>query len=262
MYNFGAGRARIIPSQGGQPYELGVVQSATLDLKVDLKELRGSYRYPLAVADGKGTASGKVSFMEFWPSTLAALLGGTLQTNTQQVAVAEPQTVPATTAFTVTLNNATTLVAGSEIVTVNVGGSLVYYSRVTSGPVAATTSAPTIGTYSITAGVLTFAAADASRNVFITYSYTPATSGNVGVAIQQVGINTATTFQLTLMGISAKNPTTNGAQQLLVQLNACLAPSLTMNVKLDDFTDLSLDYQAYIDGNGNLGTIFLVNPTS
>src|SRR5271154_971061 len=98
MFGFGAGRARIIPSQGGQPYELGVVQSATLDLKVDLKELRGQYRYPLAVADGKGTASGKVSFMEFWPATLASLLTGTLQTNTQQVAVAEPQTIPAVTA--------------------------------------------------------------------------------------------------------------------------------------------------------------------
>lgn len=265
MFNFGAGRARLIPLGGGQPVELGVVQSGQLQLKVDLKELRGPYRYPITVADGKGTASGKVNFAAFWPATLAAILGASVTAQAgPQAAIAENQTIPAVTTYTVTLTNATTLVAGSEIVTVIVNGAPVYYTRVTAGSEAAATATnPLGGKYSINnaTGVLTFVAADASRAVQITYLYTPASNPNATIALQQIGMNSATTFQLTLIG-NGRNPYTNAAQQIIVNLNACLAPSLSLNMKLDDFTDLDLDFQAFIDASGNLGSIYLVNPTN
>ena len=259
MFNFGAGRARLTPAGGGNAVELGVVQAATLDLKIDLKELRGPYRYPVAVADGKGTASGTVTFAQMWPQTLASIMGGTLsKTGGQQAAVAEQHTITGSP-YTVALTNATTMVAGSEVVIVNVGGNPVFYSRVASSPTSATDATQASGTYTISAGTLTFAVGDSGNTVTVTYLYTPATGANTSIALQQVGMNSASTFSLTLIG-TGKNVYTNEAQQFIVVLNACLAPSLKMNFKLDDFTDMALDFQAFIDANGNLGNFYLVNP--
>jgi hypothetical protein len=252
----------LIPA-GGTPIELGVVQSANLDLKVDLKELRGVYRYPIAVADGKGTASGKITFMQLWPAVLASILGGTQGSNSPQAAIGETGTVPSMSTYTITLSNGTTLVAGSEIVVVTVSGSPLFYTRVTSGSeAAATITNQTGGKYSInnTTGVLTFAAGDAGNAVSVTYLYQPATNlNNVSVTLGQVGMNTALTFQATLIG-TGKNIYTNQAQQFIVQLNSCLAPSLKLDFKLDDYTGMDLDFQAFIDAQGNLGSFFLINP--
>jgi len=264
VFNFGAGRARLIPAGGGQPVELGVVQSASVELKVDLKELRGPYRYPIAVADGKGTASGKVNFASFWPETLSSILGGTLTTGAQHAAIGETAVI-GSSAHTVTLANPTTFVAGSEIVAVvDATGDPVYYSRVAAGSEASSSTAGQAqGAYSInnTTGVLSFAAADAGLTVIVSYLYTPATDVNSNtVSIQQVGMNSAATFQLTLIGTAAKNSFTNQAQQFIVRFNACLAPSLKMDFKLDDWTYLDLDFMAFIDAYGNLGEMFLVNP--
>jgi hypothetical protein len=265
MFNFGAGRARLIPAGGGQPVELGVVQSASVELKVDLKELRGPYRYPIAVADGKGTASGKVMFMQLWPSVLGAILSGTVSTGAPMASINEAGTVPAATTYTVTLAFGATLVAGSEIVVVNIGGTSVFYKRVASGSeMAATLVSPLIGAYSInnTTGIMTFAAGDASRQIQTTYLYTPTVNtANATIALAQVGMNTAPTFQLALIGLG-KNVYTNQVQQFIIQLNACLAPSLKLDFKLDDFTGVDLDYQAFIDVNGNLGNLYLINSTS
>jgi hypothetical protein len=240
------------------------VQSAQVQLKVDLKELRGPYRYPITVADGKGTASGKVNFMQFWPLTIAQLLGGTLTPSSgAQAAIAEQHTI-GTSPVTATLTNGTIIVAGTEIVSVIIGGSPVFYTRGTPGTEAAASSTnPLGGIYSInnSTGVLTFASGDAGHAITVTYLYTPASNPNAVVALQQIGMNSAPTFQLALLG-SGKNPYTSAAQQFIIQLNACLAPSLSMNIKLDDFTDIDLDYQAFIDASGNLGSLIFVNPTN
>jgi hypothetical protein len=263
VFNFGAGRARLIPAGGGQPVELGVVQSASVELKVDLKELRGPFRYPIQVADGKGTASGKVNFASFWPETLQSILGGSLSTGSPQAVIGETATVGGSV-HTVTLANAATMTAGSEVVAVvDATGNPVYYSRAAAGSEASSSTAGQAnGAYSIAAGVLTFAAADAGLTVLVSYLFTP-TSSHINsntVQIAQVGMNSATTFQLTLIGTAAKNGFTNQAQQFIVQFNSCLAPSLKMDFKLDDWTYLDLDFMAYIDAYGNLGSLYLVNP--
>jgi len=263
MFNFSAGRARLIPAGGGTPLELGVVQSADVEFKVDLKELRGAYRYPIAVADGKGTCSGKVSFAQLWPATLAGITGATVGTGAPEGVIAESATIAAVTPFDVTLANAATMVPGSEIVTViDATGSPVFYSRGAVGAIASSSVAGQAnGVYSIANGVLTFIAADAGLKVQVTYLYTPVAGiNNTKLSLQQVGMNSAPTFQLTLLGTGAKNIYNNQAQQFIVQLNACLAPSLKLNLKLDDFTMADLDYQAFTDVNGILGEIFLINP--
>ena len=196
--------------------------------------------------------------MQLWPQALAAVLGGTQSIGAQQAVVSEQGTAAANS---YTLVNGATMVVGSEIVVVNIAGNPVFYSRVISAPASATTAGVANGTYSISnVGVITLAVADATVKLTVSYMYTPASAiNNATVALQQVGMNTALTFQLTLIG-TGKNVYTNAAQQFIVQLNACLAPSLRFNFKLDDFTDVQVDFQAFIDANGNLGSFYLVNP--
>jgi hypothetical protein len=198
--------------------------------------------------------------MQLWPATLAAILGGTQSAGAPNAAIAESHTIPASTPYTVPLTNASTMVAGSEIVVVTVAGQALFYTRVAAGmEAAATAAAPTSGKYSIASGILTFVTGDAGETVQITYLYTPVSNTGTTVAIQQVGMNTAPTFELTLIGLG-KNIYTNAAQQFIVRMNSCLAPSLSLGFKLDDFTSLDVDYQAFIDANGNLGSFYLVNP--
>jgi hypothetical protein len=275
MFNFSAGRARILPppiAGVAQSYlELGVVQSASLELKVDLKELRGAYRYPIAVADGKGTASGKVTFAQLWPNTLNAILSGTLSNPTTGTTlspqppvaiVGEAHSISA--GGTATLTQAALMVTGSEVITVlDATGDAVFYTRTTGTAVSSSIGGKTAGTYTITAGVLTFASADDNLNLLASYQYLPVAATSINndkIALAQIGMNNAPTFQLMLIGTGAKNIYNSTAQQFIVQLNACLAPSLKMDFKLDDFTMADLDYQAFIDVNGNLGNIYMINP--
>jgi len=194
-----------------------------------------------------------------WPAALASLLGGTA-TNGAPVAIPAEQGTAA--ANTYTLAQGATFVVGSEIVSVNIGGSPVFYSRVATAPASATTAGQANGTYSISAaGAITLAAADATAKLTVSYFYTPASGvNNTQISLAQVGMNSAPTFQLTLFSTAAKNQYTSQAQQFAIQFNTCLAPSLKGDFKLDDFTLLDLDYMAFIDAFGNLGNIFLINP--
>jgi hypothetical protein len=278
MFNFSAGRARILPPPiAGVPQsylELGVVQSASLELKVDLKELRGAYRFPIAVADAKGTASGKVTFAQLWPATLSAILSGTLST-TAAAAEAVPVAVineqqPLVTS-TATLTHGATMVVGSEVVTVvDATGDAVFYSRVTATPVASITAGKTLGSYTITTGgLITLATGDTATSVLVSYQYLPAAGtaplptgspqNNASISLKQIGVNSAPTFQLMLIGTGARNIYNSSAQQFVVQLNACLAPSMKMDFKLDDFSMVDLDFQAFTDVQGNLGNIYMIN---
>ena len=278
MYNFGAGRAIVYPAGGGSGLELGTVQNASLELKVEMKELRGAWRYPVAVADGKGTASGKVTFANIWPQTIAALAGGSVSAGQASgtwpgltgggvtAAIAETGSI-ATTTY-VLANGGTTngFQIGTEIVSVVIPAyGPVYYTRGTT-PASASATNPTAGVYSIAtiaaSTTLTFGATDTGRTVKVTYLYsqsgTPATS-QVAVQLAQVGLNTALTFTMVLLG-TGRNIYNNQTQDFIIQLQACLAPSLKFDFKLDDWTMLDVDFSAFIDLNGNLATFFMLSP--
>lgn len=196
---------------------------------------------------------------------MAAITGGTQASGARHAAVGETGVIPGSTTYTYTLTNASTFLPGSEIVVlVDSTGNPVYYNRVASASEASSgTVGQANGAYSIntSTGVLTFAAGDAGRTIIVSYLYTPAMDVNSAtVALKQINMNSALTFQLTLIGVAAKNGFTNQAQQFIVQLNSCLAPSLKMDFKLDDWTYLDLDFEAFIDATGSLGNLYLVNP--
>lgn len=271
------------PAGGGTGLELGTVQNASLELKVEMKELRGPWRFPVAVADGKGTCSGKVSFAQIWPETIAAITAGTQSkgsysgtwpdgTGGLTATIAESGTVGGTGNTYVLANGGTGtggngFITGSELVTIIIAGyGPVYYTRVSSSPASASADDPTGGSYTIastaTSTTLTFASGDSGNTVKVTYFWSnqgASADQQVGVQLAQVGLNTALTFSLMLVG-TGRNIYNNATQDFVVQLNACLAPSLKFDFKLDDWTMLDVDFDAYIDENGNLATFFMLGP--
>ena len=106
-------------------------------------------------------------------------------------------------------------------------------------------SGPTLGQYSVSAGVYTFASADASAAVLISYTYTLATGATkITIANQLSGV--APTFQMNLA------ETYNGKVWNL-QLNACISNKLSFPMKNSDWMINDIEFQAFADASGNVG---------
>ena len=105
-------------------------------------------------------------------------------------------------------------------------------------------SAPTTGQYSVAAGVYTFAAADTTHVVQISYNYTAASTGTtVAFANQLMGQNT--TFKLELFN------TYNGVKTGWI-LPAATFSKLSLAFKNTDYTETDLDFECFADASGNI----------
>jgi len=115
----------------------------------------------------------------------------------------ERQTIPATSAYTVTLEYAATITADVPLVRFLDG----------TGTLAKVTEAPATGEYSIAAGVLTFAAADAGKQLTIDYHRTIA-SADIASAVASPAITYGTYYHT----VKYMNPITGveGLGQLVI----------------------------------------------
>jgi hypothetical protein len=169
---FGSGLLYVNPIGGNLaspavPLRPLTLQDMSVDIGVDVKELRGQNQFPDDVADSDKKGTGKFSFgrvdiglfnQMFFADTQAA--GGTV------MAPLEDSTIPATSTYIITVVHSSTFVTDYGVSFAS-GAAL---QRVASGP--------TAGQYSVASGVYTFAAADASTEVFISYSYTVPSAGS------------------------------------------------------------------------------------
>lgn len=132
----------------------------------------GNALYPHDSIDGDRTGTFEFTTSRYQHGLSAAATGATVTTATSvtMAVVGEKATVPATTTYTVDLANKTTAVESSVKVYDADAGTLFTKD---------TTAAA--GKYSYSAGVLTFAAADASKKLIIDYQYTATTGDLVAV---------------------------------------------------------------------------------
>jgi hypothetical protein len=119
-------------------------------------------------------------------------------------------------------------------------------------PVAAS---PTQGQYiapSGSPGAYTFNTADNSVAVLIYYSYTIASGNKISLANQLTG-------PLPMFEVSLKETFNyfGTAKDLVVKLNACVAPKLSLPFSNQKFTVAEFDFQAIADASNNIGTISL-----
>jgi hypothetical protein len=238
QYNFGLGGLYLVDNETpNQATQVGVLKDVTLDISFDTKELRGSYTFPVDIAKAAGKIEGKAKFAQISGRLINEIIQGTLTAGATVIGSNnESGTVPGSSAYTITVSNSATWATDLGVYDVT---SSKFLSRVT--------SSPSTGQYSVAAGVYTFAAADASHNVQISYAYTSATGNTVTLTNNLMGSGTTYVVQLY---------NSYKGKQIGVKLFAVTLGKYSFAMKNEDFTDEDLDFMGFADGSGNVISLY------
>jgi hypothetical protein len=224
------------------PVQFGALQEVSVDFSFDKKLLYGSNQFPLAVARGKGSISGKAKFAQINGALLNSVLFGQVASNgiVADVLDVTGAAIPATP-FTITPTIPGAGTWASDLGVKNSNGV----------PMTRVASAPTTGQYAVAAGAYTFAAADTGQTVYISYQYSGTSTTAKKFSITNVLMGSAPTFRADL------SVPFNG-KTLTVTLLNCLSSKLSLATKLDDFLIPDFDFDAFADASGvNIGTLAL-----
>ena len=236
--SFGSGSVwGINTAANSTPARFGVTQDISIDFTAATKPIFGQNNLPFSVAKASLQTKGKITFGQLNGRVINELFfGGSSATGQTLVVDSESGTVP-TTPYQITVANAATFLTDLGVVGV-----------VSGTPLTRVASSPATGQYSVNTatGVYTFAAADTTLAMKISYSYT--TTGGNTFTINQAAMGTANTFK-TVVSLPY-----NG-QKATITLNACVSAKLSLATKLEDFTKPTFDFEAFADSNGTLGTI-------
>ena len=232
--SFGSGSLFAIPTGANPtPVQFGVLQDVAFDYNFALKELRGQWQFPVALARGSGKITWKAKFAKLNGAALNSLFfNGSNATGLELAAIAESGTVAAAA---ITVVNAANFQTDMGVVNGNTG---VQYVRVASGPVAGVSYTVTGG------GVYGFNATDNGVPMLISYSYTAAAGGNKTTVTNQL-MGNQTTFSMIF------NEKFNGNTWQL-RFPMAVMNKLGMATKLEDFTLAEADGECYADAGGNV----------
>ena len=236
QYNFGLGGLYLLDNESPtQATQVGVLKDVTLDISFDTKELRGSYTFPVDIAKAGGKIEGKAKFAQISGRLINEIIQGTLTTGATVIGSNnEAGTVPATP-YAITVANTT---GWSDLGVYNVTNSK-FMTRVA--------SSPATGQYSAAAGVYTFAAADTTNKVQISYSYTSATGNTVTLTNNLMGSGTTYVVQLY---------NTYKGKNVGVKLYAVTLGKYSFAMKNEDFTDEDVDLMGFADANGDVISLY------
>jgi len=219
------------------PYNIGSAQEFQADFAANNKQLFGQNQFPLDVARGTIKVTGKIK---------AALLSGyawnscffglTFATGGWKWNPSEAQTVPGTP-YQVTVTNAGTFESDLGVV----------YSA-SNLPLLRVASSPATGQYSVNVatGVYTFAAADTTVPMLISYTSTVSSGQKLVISNQLMG--TSPVFKLDYY-------TTRNSRPLVLRFNQCQSPKIMIASKLEDFIMPEIDIEMYADTSQNIGTL-------
>ena len=235
MFVFGSG-VLIGTPQGGTPINFGLAQEISLNIATTTKALYGQNNFPVAIGSGTRKMTGKAKLARISGQALGNLffgvspsLGGT------QTQFGETTTVPASSPYTYSTINHANFTSDQGVVYASTGLPLKWVS-----------SAPSLGQYSVSAGVYTFSSADAGAAVLISYSYNVTASGE-SIAVSSQVIGPSITFSANLF---AADPTTG--KQFSLLLYNCVAEKLSFGTKLEDFMLPELDFQCFANASGQV----------
>lgn len=235
QFSFGAGSLYgTSTATGSTPVQFGALQEATFDFSATTKELFGSYQFALAVRRGTIKVTGKAKVGTINGALFNSLFFGQTGTTGQLlVANGETGTIPATP-YQITVSGAATFVADLGV-----------RFSATGLPLVKVTGTPITGQYAVSAGgVYTFAAADTTLGVLISYSYTSATGGTKTTITNQL-LGTTPIFSMVF------NVIDNG-KQMTYTFPKCTASKLSMGTKLEDFTLPEFDFHVFADDSGQV----------
>lgn len=229
VYQFGSGNLFGASTIGGVlvPRKFGALQDVSIDFSKSIKELFGQFQYPLDAAAGQIKIAGKAKFANINMLVLNDLFfGQTVAAGAKYFISQEAGTVTATL---VTVANSATWYEDGGVTYFATGLSL---TRVP--------SAPTVGQYSVAAGVYTFNATDNGNAVRIDYFYSPAATGSIITAPNTL-VGTTPSFVASFPIIAPSG------KQTYFRLNKCIASKLTFATKIDDWMIPEFDFIAVAD---------------
>lgn len=255
MIDFGAGVLFVNPNAGNlttnpTPGQILTLQDVSIDISVDLKELRGATQWPEDVAPGDMKGSGKFGTGRIDQQVFSNIFfGNTPTTGIVQSVQGEAGTVPAVTTYTITVANSANFAEdlGVQYASGVGGAGGGRFTRVASGP--------TLGQYSVSAGVYTFAAADANAAVLISYTWTAATVGTTSSVVNQ-NMGFGPVFELFLMRPYQKLTISGKTYTGGLRLYACRASKLGQDKKRDGYTIPALEYQYFANPAGKVMDLF------
>ncbi len=114
-------------------------------------------------------------------------------------------------------------------------------------PLVRVASGPTTGQYSVAAGVYTFAAADTTLGVLISYNYTVSGTGQ-SVIVTNPDLGYTIPFSVNLTGYDPTNGNT-----FSLQIYKAICGSLSMGTKLEDFMMPEFEAECFVNDAGLLG---------
>ena len=230
------------------PLALGILQEGAFDVTWEVKELYGQSQFPVDVAKGKGKVSGTAKFASVTGKTIADLFFGQGVTGNPLVPVyVESHTVPATP-YQVTIAPPA---SGTFFVDLGVIGASGAYAGIALVRVA---SGPTTGQYSINegTGVYTFAAADTTLVMYISYLYTAANAaGGYRSVIANQLMGFGPVFELDFfVQYAGSNP--GGQQSLLLRAYNCIMTKWSTPTKQGDYLIQDVAFSCFANSAGNV----------
>lgn len=204
-----------------------------MDFEVDaqLVPLKGQFQFPDDVAIGDKTVKGKMMFGRIETALLNQLmLGDATVAGIKAINSRESHTIP-TTPYQVTITPPHAGVFGNDL-------GVIYTA--TGVALTQVPSAPITGQYSVVlaTGIYTFAAADTTLGVLISYTSTDATAGAITQQIGNQNMGYGPTCEV--WAACAYQDTRNGLHLPAVKFGKLSAP-----LKRDGYMIQTLDYEAY-----------------
>ncbi len=224
--SFGSG-ILIAKTSAGQAVPFGALQDVQFEIAGKNERLRGQYQSPLAVARAETdyTFKAKNGYI-CGPVYSELFFGATASVGTNHLAYNESGTIPSATAYTVTVANSAKFVSDWGVTYASNGAALEMV-----------TGTPQTGQYSVSAGVYTFAAADAGLAVNISYLYSDATNGSTIVVPNQLqGVQPV--FSVILQR------SYNGTGERYLASN-CIASKLSVPTQMAKFAISEFDFEAF-----------------
>lgn len=229
------------------PQQLITLQDFEVSIDATLKELRGQFQYPddVATSDKKITWKSGWGRMDIDAYNNVFFGEDSITTGGNNVNVNESATIPASSPHQVTVTNAADFTQDEGVIytsgsTAQIGQKL---TKVASGPVT--------GEYSVSAGVYTFAAADAGLTVQISYISDTTSGRTLTVLNHEQGFGPQ-------LEIFASNPYQEMDEPIPnnLHLYACKATKLGLPYKRADYLITSIEGEAFADASGNVLDLF------
>jgi hypothetical protein len=240
---FGAGQSfATLNASNPTPIRFGLVQDQSITFKRGAKEIYGPNQLAADVSSGEMSVTGKVTTGTTSARIFTDLLFADAG-STGQIAASDNElgTVAGATPYIITVANSTTWTQDLGVTNVTTGARM---ARVASAPVAG-------ASYTVAAGVYTFAAGDEGKAMKTSYLYSIASAGeSVTLSNQPMG----KVGNFTAAMVFPWTPPGGAVEQDVLTLNSCLATDYEISTKMGDYGKPPFSFSAGCDTTDTLGT--------